>query len=212
MFHFSPVPVAVSTIDEGRFVEVNDRFVEAFGYRRDEIVGRTSAELGFWDERTGRGGVHRKLRETDSVRNVPMQFRTRSGEYRTGLWSGEIVRLGERDVLLSILNDVTERKEAEEKYQSILAEIDEFYYETDLRGNLTFFNDAACSIIGYSRDELQGMNNRDYATPDSAERIYRVFNHVWRTGEKLKVGDYEIVRKDGSRRTLEISATLKRDA
>ena len=210
-FRSNPAPVAVSTIDEGRFIEVNDRFLEAFGYCRDEIIGRTSGELGLWKDKTGRKDVIRKLRETGSVGNVLMNFRTRSGMHRTGLWSGEIIRLGDRDVLLSILHDITERKNAEEKYQSILADIEEFYYETDLQGNLTFFNDAACNIIGYPREELQGKNNRDYTTPETAKRLYRVFNSVYRTGERKKIGDYEIIRKDGSRRVLEISATLKRD-
>ena len=107
----------------------------------------------------------KQLRETGSVRNVLNHYKTKSGQLRTGLWSGEIVRLGDRDVLLSILLDITERKQAEEKYQSILADIEEFYYETDLRGSLTFFNDAACNITGYPREELQGKNNRDYTTP-----------------------------------------------
>ena len=153
----------------------------------------------------------KKLRETGSVKNVLNHYKTKSGQLRTGLWSGEIVRLGDRDVLLSILLDITERKQAEEKYQSILADIEEFYYETDLRGNLTFFNDAACNIIGYTREELQGKSNRDYTTPQTAQRMYRVFNSVYRTGEKRKISDYEIIRKDGSRRVLEISTTLKRD-
>ena len=210
-FRSNPVPVAISTIDEGRFIDVNDRFLEAFGYRRDEIIGRTSADLAFWTSAESRAEVLKKLRETGSVRNVLNHYKTKSGQLRTGLWSGEIVRLGDRDVLLSILLDITERKQAEEKYQSILADIEEFYYETDLRGNLTFFNDAACNIIGYTREELQGKNNRDYTTPQTAERMYRVFNSVYRTGEKRKISDYEIIRKDGSRRVLEISITLKRD-
>ena len=210
-FRSNPAPVAISTIDEGRFIEVNDRFLEAFGYCRDEIIGRTSADLEFWPSAKSRDGVLKKLRETGSVRNVLNDYKTKSGQLRTGLWSGEIIRLGDRDVLLSILHDITERKQAEEKYQSILADIEEFYYETDLRGNLTFFNDAACNIIGYPREELQGKNNRDYTTPETAKRLYRVFNSVYRTGERKKIGDYEIIRKDGSRRVLEISATLKRD-
>jgi two-component system cell cycle sensor histidine kinase/response regulator CckA len=210
-FRSNPAPVAVSTIDEGRFIEVNDRFLEAFGYRRDEIIGRTSAELDFWASAESREGVLKKLRETGSVKNVLNHYRTKSGQLRTGLWSGDIIRLGDRDVLLSILHDITERKVAEEKYQSILADIEEFYYETDLRGNLTFFNDAACNIIGYTREELQGKNNRDYTTPETAERMYRFFHSVYRTGEKRKIGDYEIIRKNGSRRVLEISVTLKRD-
>jgi two-component system cell cycle sensor histidine kinase/response regulator CckA len=210
-FRSNPVPVAISTIDEGRFIDVNDRFLEAFGYRRDEIVGRTSSDLAFWTSAESRGEVLKKLRETGSVRNVLNQYKTKSGQLRTGLWSGEIIRLGDRNVMLSILHDITERKQAEEKYQSILADIEEFYYETDVRGNLTFFNDAACNIIGYTREELQGKSNRDYTTPQTAERLYRVFNRVYRTGEKQKISDYEVIRKDGSRRVLEISATLKRD-
>ncbi len=210
-FRSNPAPVAITTIDEGRFIDVNARFLEAFGYRRDEIIGRTSADLAFWTSAENRDEVLKKLRETGSVKNVLNQYKTKSGQLRTGLWSGEIVRLGDRDVLLSILLDITERKQAEEKYQSILADIEEFYYETDLRGNLTFFNDAACNIIGYTREELQWKSNRDYTTPETAERMYRVFNSVYRTGEKRKISSYEIIRKDGSRRVLEISITLKRD-
>jgi two-component system cell cycle sensor histidine kinase/response regulator CckA len=210
-FRSNPAPVAITTIDEGRFIEVNDRFLEAFGYRRDEIIGRTSADLAFWTSAEGRDEVMKKLRATGSVKNVLNHYKTKSGQLRTGLWSGEIVRLGDRDVLLSILHDITERKQAEEKYQSILADIEEFYYETDLRGNLTFFNDAACNIIGYTREELQGKSNRDYTTPQTAQRMYRVFSSVYSTGEKRKINDYEVIRKDGSRRMLEISTTLKRD-
>ncbi len=210
-FRSNPAPVAITTLDDGRFIEVNDRFLEAFGYRRDEIIGRTSADLAFWTSAESRDEVMKKLRATGSVKNVLNHYKTKSGQLRTGLWSGEIVRLGNRDVLLSILHDITERKQAEEKYQSILSDIEEFYYETDLRGNLTFFNDAACNIIGYTREELQGKSNRDYTTPQTAERMYRIFSSVYSTGEKRKINDYEVIRKDGSRRMLEISTTLKRD-
>jgi two-component system cell cycle sensor histidine kinase/response regulator CckA len=210
-FRSNPAAVAISTIDEGRFIEVNDRFLEAFGYRRDEIIGRTSADLDLWASAESRGEVLKKIRETGSVKNVLNHYKTKSGQLRTGLWSGEIIRLGDRDALLSILHDITERRLAEEKYQSILAEIEEFYYEIDLRGDFTFFNDAACNIIGYTREELRGKNNRDYTTPETAERLYRIFSSVYRTGEKKKIYDYEVICKDGSRRVLDISVTLKRD-
>ncbi len=211
IFRSSPEPIAISSIDEGRYIDVNERFVESFGFSREEILGRTSTELNLWFSSISRDQVISGFRETGSVRNALHEYRTKSGQVRTGLWSAEIIRLGDRDVLLSILHDITERRHAEEKYQSILAEIDEFYYETDLRGNLTFFNDAACSIIGYNREELQGKNNREYTSPETAGRMYRVFSDVYRTGEKAKLSDYEVIRKDGSRRVLEISVSLKRD-
>ncbi len=210
-FQSNPAPVAISSIDEGRYIDANDRFLEMFGYSREDVIGRTSKELGVWIDLSVRNRLIRDLREKGYVRNAPVLRRNKSGKTLTTLWSAEVVRLGDRDVLLTLHQDITERKNAEEKYQSILAEIEEFYYETDLRGNLTFFNDAACNIIGYAREELQGKNNREYTTPESSERMNRIFKSVYSTGEKKEITDYEVIRKDGSRRVLEISATLKRD-
>jgi len=70
-----------------------------------------------------------------------------------------------------VLRDITERKragealrEGEEKYRTILEDIEDGYFEVDIAGNFTFFNDPMCGIIGYSRDEMMGMNNRQYST------------------------------------------------
>jgi len=99
----------------------------------------------------------------------------------------------------------------EEKYKNILESIDEGYFEVDLAGNLTFFNDSLCRITGYGREELPGMNNRQYASPETAEKMYRIFNHVFRSGDPARATDYEIIRKDGSACFLAISTSLVRD-
>jgi PAS domain-containing protein len=64
-----------------------------------------------------------------------------------------------------------ELRESEEKYRSVLENMEEGYWEVDLLGNFTFFNDSLCKFFGYSRDELLGMNNRKYTTPKMAARI-----------------------------------------
>jgi PAS domain S-box-containing protein len=101
---------------------------------------------------------------------------------------------------------------SEEKYKDILENSEEGYFEVDLEGNLTFFNWALCRITGYPREELLGMNNREYTRPETARKLYEVFNQVYRTGHPAKTRDYEIIRKDGSPCFLEISAYLFRDS
>ncbi|MBU0990917.1 MAG: PAS domain S-box protein [Proteobacteria bacterium] len=99
----------------------------------------------------------------------------------------------------------------EDKYKTILDNMEEFYFEVDLAGNFTFFNDQICKVFGYSRDELMGMNNRSYTTNEIALQMFRDFNEVFRTGKPFKITDYSIVTKDGTAKNLEISASLKKN-
>ncbi len=103
-------------------------------------------------------------------------------------------------------------KASEEKYRAILHGIEEGYYEVDLAGNFTFINDSMVGILGYSKDELTGMNNRRYMSEETSEKVYHTFNEVYRTGRATKAFDWELIRKDGTRRTLEISVSLSRDS
>jgi PAS domain S-box-containing protein len=99
-----------------------------------------------------------------------------------------------------------------EKYQSVLDNIEELYYEVDLAGNLTFFNEPATRILGYTGEELTGMNNRRYMSPETAKRVYETFNQVYRTGKPARAFDWEVIRKDGTIRVLETSVSLMRDS
>jgi len=103
-------------------------------------------------------------------------------------------------------------RESEEKYRAILQSIEELYYEVDLAGNLTVSNHSMTEILGYSEDELTGMNNRKYMDGATAEKVYQTFNQVYRTGTPTKAFDWELIRKDGTRRILETSVSLMRDS
>ena len=124
-----------------------------------------------------------------------------------------------KQLLYSVIHDITERKEAEEalrqseeKYRTILGSIEEGYCEVDLAGNFTFFNDSMCRIFGYPKEELMGMNNRQYTDRENAKRLFQAFNQVYRTGEPGRGFDYEIIRKDGTKRYIETSVSLRKDA
>jgi PAS domain S-box-containing protein len=118
-----------------------------------------------------------------------------------------------------IIRDITERKQAEaslreseEKYRTILESMEEGYFEVDLAGNFTFFNDAVCTMSGYSRDEIKGMNNRSYTSPETAKKMFQVFNGIYHTGKPATMMNYEMIRKDGTKRILEVSASLMRES
>jgi diguanylate cyclase (GGDEF)-like protein/PAS domain S-box-containing protein len=103
-------------------------------------------------------------------------------------------------------------RQSEEKYRTILESIEEGYYEVDLAGNLTFFNDSMCRISGIAREELVGMNNRQYTDQENARKVYQAFNEVYRTGESRRECDWEIIRRDGTKRYVETSISLRKDS
>ena len=95
-----------------------------------------------------------------------------------------------------------------ERYRDFVESIEDGCFEVDLEGTLTFVNAGMCRIHGYPYDELIGMNHRHFAPPEEAKAVFKVFNRIYRTGVPAKVVDYSIVRKDGTIRNLEVSASL----
>ena len=102
-------------------------------------------------------------------------------------------------------------RESEEKYRTILESIEDGYYEVDLAGNFTFFNDSLLKIHGYTRDELMGMNYRAFTEQEKAKDVFEAYNKVYTTGVPLKGYDWEVARKDGTKRDTEVSVSLIKD-
>jgi PAS domain S-box-containing protein len=99
----------------------------------------------------------------------------------------------------------------EERYRTILENIEEGYYEVDLKGNFTFFNAAMSRILGYPEEEMIGLNNRQYMDQGNAKTVFQVFFDVFNTGRPQKHTDWGLIRKDGEALMIEASVTLMRD-
>jgi PAS domain S-box-containing protein len=108
-FRSSPVPISIATLAEGRYVDANDSFLKLAGFTREEVLGRTSLELKVWDNPADRATVVRAIEETHTVRNLDLKLRTKCGEVRNVLASGELIKFGQQSCLLFILHDITER-------------------------------------------------------------------------------------------------------
>jgi len=100
-----------------------------------------------------------------------------------------------------------ELRESEEKYRTILENIEEGYFEVDIAGNFTFFNESVCRLLGYSREEMMGMNSRYYTDKTNAQKLYRTFNEVYRTGVPAQGSEWELIRKDNTKRYVECSVS-----
>ena len=102
-------------------------------------------------------------------------------------------------------------QKSEERYRNILDNIEDGYFEVDLSGNFTFFNNSLCRELGYSPEELMGKNNRLYMDKESAKKVYQTFNRVYTTGEPYRAYDWEVIRKDGTKRIHESSVSLMKN-
>jgi PAS domain S-box-containing protein len=120
-FRSSPSPISITTLDQGRFVEVNPSYLRLTGYRRDELIGQrvTDLNLGI-DTPTYDQGIE-DLIKAGVLHNREVELRIRSGETRTILLSVELIELQGQRCALSIANDITERKRLENEFISLVS-------------------------------------------------------------------------------------------
>jgi len=98
--------------------------------------------------------------------------------------------------------------ESEDKYRTIIESTEDGYYETDLDGNFTFFNDSLCTILGFSKNKILGKNLREFMDDENAEKVSETFKHVLDTGKTTKVIDWTLIKRAGVNCFVEPSVSL----
>jgi PAS domain S-box-containing protein len=201
---------------EGRILRCNKAMANLLGKPFSEIIGRTHWEIVYGTTAPIQECPVMRMRETHRRQTAILPINDR--------WFNIAVDplLDETSGLIGavhIMSDITERKLAEEalqrseeKYRTILENIEEGYYEVDITGNFTFFNDSICRIWGYPKEELIGMNDRQYTDQENAKKLFQTFNNVYTTGEPARGFGWEIIRKDGTKRYIEASVSLQKDS
>ena len=119
-FRLSPLPIAISTLTEGRYLSVNESFLKLFGFTREEVTGRTALELGVFADPEERGRINQLIREQRSVCGHECKFKAKNGSLRTTLLFIEVIDLGLETCTLTVAHDVTERLHLESQLRHAL--------------------------------------------------------------------------------------------
>jgi PAS domain S-box-containing protein len=114
-FRSSPDWFVITTLEDGFYIDVNEAFLHATGYTKEEVLGRTSSELGIWVDRNKRTEMVKTLWEKGVVRNFEVEFRMKSGGIRNMLWSAEVIDYGDEKCLIAVTRDITDRHRAQEE-------------------------------------------------------------------------------------------------
>jgi two-component system cell cycle sensor histidine kinase/response regulator CckA len=146
-FRSSPLAVTISTEAEGRYLDVNDSFLQMVKRRRADVIGRTSAELSFWVQPSQRAEMLRQLRETGRVTEFRTQYATSKGEIREAEMSAELIELEGQPCMLAITHDITETLHLEAQFR----QAQKMEAVGRLAGGVAHdFNNMLGVILGYS--------------------------------------------------------------
>ncbi len=218
-FHAMPSVLVIASLADGRYIEVNEAFERVFGYRRDEVIGRSSLELNIWQNQEDRAIVLRMLAEGKKVRDLEIGFRSKSGTIIVGLYSADIIEIGAEQCLVSLVNDVTDRKKveeelrlSEERYRRLYNETPVMLHSIDHDGRLVSVSNYWLETLGYERSEVLGRISTEFYT--EASRSYAtevVLPEFFRTGSCEEV-PYQIVKKNGEILDVQLSAIAERDS
>ena len=202
-FRNSPDIITISTLEEGRYIDVNEAFERTLGFGREEVLGRTAFDIGLWTDRADRQRMLEQQRQDGRVANFETRFRSRSGDILTCLVSCETIELDGRGYLLSLVRDITERKRMEAQMRRALEE-QELIFEHSTIG-ITFMRDRHflrvnamfAEIFGYAARELIGASSRLlYASERGFQELAWRGYAIMSEGRTYR-GEHLMMRKDG---------------
>lgn len=197
LFQANPLYISLATLEEGRFVAVNDAFTRVTGYEQSDVIGRTAREIELWPNPDDRDIFVKQIDGDGQHLLQEVTLTRKDGRLIDGLWSVERIELEGKDHVISMLVDVTERRrtekalrESEERFSLFMDHFPGVVFMKDLKGRLVYANRAYQERRGYKKKEDWYGKTNDQLWP---QKIAASF---------LK-GDQEVLSKGRSMEFLE---------
>ena len=163
VFDTNPDAVLITRLNDGIILSVNDYCLAMTGYAREELLGRTSRELGLWADSEERDNYIESVRECGKIENFEMKLFTKAGRQRIGLASARILILNDEQCLLHVIRDITEMKEAEARmirselrFRSLVSVLGEGIIILGFNGEIVQCNQAAERILRKNAKDIIG--------------------------------------------------------
>ncbi|MDF2564512.1 MAG: hypothetical protein K0Q53_907 [Massilibacillus sp.] len=161
-FQMSPSAIAIARMD-GTYVDVNENFCKSTGYPKEELIGKTRAQIGLWLNEEDKGFLTSKLKEQGEVNNLEAWFLRKDGGKVCGLMSARVVTINGEQCVLSITHDITEQKKIKEELKLSEEKFSQaFYLSPDIitisrmDGTYVDVNEGFVRISGFSKEEAIG--------------------------------------------------------
>jgi PAS domain S-box-containing protein len=214
LFNWTPSAVGISTLAEGRFIDVNEGFSRLTGYTREEVIGRTTLELGLWVDPSERAIVLREMQEQGYLHNREGRLRTKSGEIRSLMVSLHSIQLGSTPCLIYLGHDITERKKAEEalhksedRYRALYQDSPFMYFTVSADGTVLSVNRLGAESLGFLAEELIGRSVLSIFHEDDRAAARVSLDRSLANPTDLATWEFRKVRKDGT--TLWVRETVR---
>jgi PAS domain S-box-containing protein len=209
VFELSPTILTVTGLDDGRIVEVNDAFLLATGYARDEVIGRSVPDVAVWVDPRQRDAGLAELRAGRSIRNVEARFRAKNGREIVAITNADVIVIDGRSCILTALIDITDRVRAETALRESERRFAQLFHANPLPMTIVSMrthrhldvNDAAVRHSGYSREEMLGRTKPELGFWVAAEQRDDLLHQLLSSGQAR---DFEVTfrTKTGETRQL----------
>ncbi len=213
-FRNSPSAMAITSLRDGRYVDVNQSFEKQLEYSREEIVGRTAVELGIWVDPEAFSTALADIQKSKRLVAAEARLRTKSGRVLTVQYSAEVIQIGDEFYRLATGEDITERRrtenalrESENKFR-LVADTASCGIWILQDNRLVYLNREVETLTGYTREELQAMNPWELVHPDFKPFLQERARTNQASGRILSRFQYKIVTKSGDERWLELSDSV----
>jgi len=162
-FRSSPDSMTISTLADGRYLEVNEGYTQMFGWTREEAIGKTTLELGVWPDAAARERMRTELADRGSISRREFALRNKAGQLRTILISADVIELDGRPCMLAVSDDITEWKAAqealrfsEERFRTLVENLAVAVVLHGPDGRIRFVNQAAQAEFGLRSEHVLG--------------------------------------------------------
>ncbi len=221
-FRSNPASMAISRIEDGLYIDVNDTFLETLCFNRDDIIGKKSSDLDLFADYSQRNIVKKEFEKNGKVENIEVIVKGNDGRKHNGMFSIESISIGETPCFITTMTDITRQKQMEdmlfaekELFKTTLLSVGDGVIAIDYNGNVVVMNKVAEQLTGWSQEQAYGK---------AIEQVFNIINEFTRvkcespkskalsTGDTNKITSNNIlISKEGIEIPIEDSAAPIKD-